>query len=592
MRNEEGNVLRRLRLVDVFRGGSRRDFMDCICGPLSGAVTDSSNIGELQKLKLGGELELCNLENSNEEQANGANIEEKVDLTHLSFKWSSNIKKEPDHYENVLGALRPPAKLQLLKVRSYKGAKFPAWMTDNSTWRHLTELHLVDCPLCMEFPEFWQLHDLQVLYLTGLDNLQCLCSGASNIMVSSAFGNLKKLKLQDLKSLNRWSTMEGDELTFPLLEDIHVKNCPKLTFLPKAPILRILKLKENSPHLSQSVLVSGYMSSLCQIKLSICADEAILLPVNEAEASVTKLKLFGCNMLFPTSQSRTTFGLWQCFRNLEKLELKSCDVLLFWPLREFHSLESLKELIVKSCNNLKVKPVNGEPAQGQLLPHLTSLKIEDCQDLTELFNLPPSLKSIQIHGCPKLKSVWDEQEDTELGTNTQDPSPSARVHSLPCLELFYINNCDNLPGFRDLPSSLQSLALYNCPKVQFLSGKLDALTCLAISGCETLRSLESCLGELPSLTTLMIERCKSLTSLPDGPRAYSSLESLEIKYCPAMKSLPGCLKQRLDSVEEKLLSHMRSSDPEEGTFWFLFYYLQAVPCVPVPIQEITNRSTS
>lgn len=358
--------------------------------------------------------------------------------------------------------------------------------------------------------------------------------------------------------------MEGDELTFPLLEDIHVKNCPKLTFLPKAPILRILKLEENSPHLSQSVLVSGYMSSLSQIKLSICADEAILLPVNEAEASVTKLKLFGCNMLFTTSQSRTTLGLWQCFRNLEKLELKSCDVLLFWPLREFHSLESLKELIVKSCNNLKVKPVDGEPAQGQLLPHLTSLQIEDCQDLTELFNLPLSLKSIDIDGCPKLKSVWDEQEDTELGTNTQDPSPSARVHSLPCLETFYINDFDNLPGFRDLPSSLQSLALFNCPKVQFLSGKLDALTCLAISGCETLRSLESCLGDLPSLTTLMIERCKSLTSLPDGPRAYSSLESLEIKYCPAMKSLPGCLKQRLDSVEEKLLSHMRSSDPQEG----------------------------
>jgi hypothetical protein len=155
-----------------------------------------------------------------------------------------------------------------------------------------------------------------------------------------------------------------------------------------------------------------------------------------------------------------------------------------------------------------------------------------------------------------------------LGTNTQDPSPSARVHSLPCLETFYINDFDNLPGFRDLPSSLQSLALFNCPKVQFLSGKLDALTCLAISGCETLRSLESCLGDLPSLTTLMIERCKSLTSLPDGPRAYSSLESLEIKYCPAMKSLPGCLKQRLDSVEEKLLSHMRSSDPREGTSWF------------------------
>uniref|UniRef100_A0A0E0MW70 NB-ARC domain-containing protein n=1 Tax=Oryza rufipogon TaxID=4529 RepID=A0A0E0MW70_ORYRU len=543
-----------------------------------GNALDSSNIGELQKLNLRSELELCNLENSSEEQANGANIKQKVDLTHLSFKWSSDIKKEPEHYENVLGALRPPAKLQLLKVRSYKGANFPTWMTDNSTLRHLTELHLVDCPLCMEFPEFWQLHALQVLYLTGLDNLQCLCSGASNIMVSSAFGNLKKLKLQDLKSLNRWSTMEGDEPTFPLLEDIHVKNCPMLTRLPNTPNLRILKLKENRPHLSQSVLVSRYMSSLSQIKLSICDDEAMLLPVNEVEASVTKLKLFGCNMLFTSSQSRTTLGLWKCFRNLEKLEIKSCAVLMFWPLREFHSLESLKELRVKSCNNLKAKPVDGEPAQGQPLPHLTSLQINSCQELSELFNLPRSLNYIYIHSCPKLKSVWDEQEDTELGsahadqlatlrTNTQDPSPSAREHHLPCLEFLSISNSgDNLSGFRDLPPSLKGLSLHDCPKVQFLSGKLDALRYLSINSCKSLRSLELCPGDLPSLTTLRIVSCKSLTSLPDGPRAYSSLESLEIKYCPAMKSLPGRLQQCLESLEEKHLSHMRSSDPQEGKY--------------------------
>uniref|UniRef100_A0A0E0C1V3 R13L1/DRL21-like LRR repeat region domain-containing protein n=1 Tax=Oryza meridionalis TaxID=40149 RepID=A0A0E0C1V3_9ORYZ len=533
-----------------------------------GNGSDCSNIEEIQYLNLGGELELCKLENGNEEQATAANIQKKVDLTHLSFKWSNDIKKEPEHYQNVLGALRFHAKLQLLKIQSYKGANFPSWMTDVSTFMHLTELHFVDCPLCMEIPGVWQLPALQVLYLIGLDNLRCLCSGASNMMVSSAFENLKKLKLQDLKCLNRWSTMEGDELTFPLLEDIHVKNCPMLTRLPNTPNLRILKLKENRPHLSQSVLVSRYMSSLSQIKLSICDDEAMLLPVNEAEASVTKLKLFGCNMLFTSSQSRTTLGLWQCFRNLKNLEIKSCAVLVF-------CLELLKELIVKSCNNLQGKPVDGEPAQGQPLPHLALLEIEDCQDLKELFNLPPSLKCIEITECPKLESIWGEQEDTELGsahadqlatlrTNTQDPSPSAREHRLSCLECLGICICDNLSGFHDLPPSLQQLYLYSCPKVQFLSGKLDALRTLSIESCKSLRSLESCLGDLPSLTTLRIERCRSLTSLPDGPRAYSSLESLRISYCPAMKSLPGRLQQCLESLEDQELSLTRSSDPREG----------------------------
>uniref|UniRef100_A0A0D9V0U7 NB-ARC domain-containing protein n=1 Tax=Leersia perrieri TaxID=77586 RepID=A0A0D9V0U7_9ORYZ len=302
----------------------------------------------------------------------------KVNLTHLSFKWSGGITKDPEHYQNVLSTLRSHAMLQLLKLWSCKGANFPMWMTDNGTLRHLTELNLIDCPLCMEIPEFWQLRDLEVLCLIGLDNLKCLCSGDSNIWVSSAFDNLKELKLQDLKNVNR-SQMKEHELTFPMLEDIHVNNCTQLTLLPKAPKLKILKLKENKPHLSHAILRSRYMSSLSQIKLLMCDDGEILSPINEAEASVTKLKLFGCNMLVTSSRNNTGLG-----NKSRKTGIKSCVVLDCWPLREFHSLESL----LKSCNNLKDKPVDEEPAQGQLLPHFTTLEIDDCRELIELFNLP------------------------------------------------------------------------------------------------------------------------------------------------------------------------------------------------------------
>ena len=239
--------------------------------------------------------------------------------------------------------------------------------------------------------------------------------------------------------------------------------------------------------------------------------------------------------------------------------------------------------------------MDGEPIQGigQLLPRLKSLGIRNCQELTEIFNLPWSLKTIDIYRCPRLKSIYGKQEDSESGSahaeqlttllskRMPDPSSSAAAaateHLLPCLERLNIGHCDSFTKVPDLPPSLQILHMYNCPNVRFLSGKLDALDSLYISDCKNLRSLGPCLGNLPSLTSLSIYRCKSLVSLPDGPGAYSSLETLEIKYCPAMKSLPGRLQQRLDSLEEKDLSNMRSSDPREGIHSaFHFCFLRAV----------------
>jgi hypothetical protein len=576
-----------------------------------GNSSDCSNVGEIHDLNLGGELELGKLENANEEQAIAANIKEKVDLTHLCFKWSNDIEKDPEHYQNVLGALRPHAKLQLLKVQSFKGTNFPTWMTDVCTFMNLTEIHLVDCPLCKEIPKFWKLPALEVLHLTGLNKLQSLCSGASDVIMCSAFQKLKKLKLQHLKSLKRWGTMEGklgDEAIFPVLEDIHIKNCPELTVIPEAPKIGTLKLEENKPHLSLLVVGSRYMSLLSKMELSIDDIEAALIPdqssvetlddkdIWNSEASVTEMKLDGCNMFFPTTPSKPTVGLWKWCKYLQKLEIKSCDVLIHWPQREFQSLESLNELTVESCKNLKgIMPVDGEPIQGigQLLPRLKFLGIRNCQELTEIFNLPWSLKTIDIYRCPRLKSIYGKQEDSESGSahaeqlttllskRMPDPSSSAAAaateHLLPCLEHLNIGHCDSFTKVPDLPPSLQILHMYNCPNVRFLSGKLDALDSLYISDCKNLRSLGPCLGNLPSLTSLSIYRCKSLVSLPDGPGAYSSLETLEIKYCPAMKSLPGRLQQRLDSLEEKDLSNMRSSDPWEGIHSaFHFSFLRAV----------------
>ncbi|PUZ68908.1 hypothetical protein GQ55_2G066600 [Panicum hallii var. hallii] len=132
-------------------------------------------------------------------------------------------------------------------------------------------------------------------------------------------------------------------------------------------------------------------------------------------------------------------------------------------------------------------------------------------------------------------------------------SSAANHRSLPCLEYLSIERCNRLSEVANLPPSIKILNINSCGNLQSLSGKLDVVQKLAIISCSRLESLESCVGELRSLENLMLDGCKSLVSLPDGPQAYSSLRVLQLKDCDGIKSLPPGLRSRLDCLEKKLI---------------------------------------
>ena len=44
--------------------------------------------------------------------------------------------------------------------------------------------------------------------------------------------------------------IEGKEVTFPVLETVAIKSCPKLTGLPEAPKLKSIEVNEGKPQLS------------------------------------------------------------------------------------------------------------------------------------------------------------------------------------------------------------------------------------------------------------------------------------------------------------------------------------------------------
>ncbi|CAD6212315.1 unnamed protein product [Miscanthus lutarioriparius] len=209
-----------------------------------GSSSSCSTVGELQHLNLRGELDLNGLENATEEHVKAASLGIKEKLTHLSLKWNSEDDEEliSDCHSKVLDALKPPGGMEMLRIVNYKGSNIPTWVKDLGLFQQqLTELHLIGCTMCEDFPEFSHMRVLQVLHLKKLYKLRSLCRNIAFM----EFSALKELKLCDLKSLERWVASEGkgDEVTFPVLEKICIKDCPKLTTLPEAPTIKVEKDK-------------------------------------------------------------------------------------------------------------------------------------------------------------------------------------------------------------------------------------------------------------------------------------------------------------------------------------------------------------
>ncbi|CAM0878424.1 unnamed protein product [Alopecurus aequalis] len=522
-----------------------------------------STIRELRDLNLGGELKLSCLQHVTEEDAKSSGIGSKENLVSLSLEWSDDTIGEQDQQKCVLDALKPPAVLEFLRIRSYKGTDFPSWFTYLTMLQHLRELHLDGCTMCDDFPQFGLFKALEVLVLKRLDKLQSLCNHSS----SAAFQVLKKLKLVKLEIFQRWVATEGEELRFPLLENVEIKHCPLLTTLPEAPKLKVIRLKEEKAQLSLTIFRSRYMSCLRELFLSVSDTEATPAPKldEDREVSLSVIKLDGCNFLFPSSPPRPAAGVRKWFGQLVSLRINSCDTLMYWPEEEFPSLVSLENLHIRSCSKLigrtKVKefPTRGK---DQLLPNLKILVIGGCKSLTELFVLPPSLTMILILNCDSLESMLgqddralDSQQQFDIAASSENcndlssasmpgSSSPSRINALPCLD--YLHICD-------------------CKKLRFVPAQLDALRNLTITHCCLLESLAS-LGDLPLLEVLELRNSRQLVSVPGSPVNYSKLEQVTIKYCPAMNMEPlhAHLRQRSNRLLHEDISSAGSSHPDEG----------------------------
>ncbi|CAM0908725.1 unnamed protein product [Alopecurus aequalis] len=511
-----------------------------------GSGSNCSNVRELRNLNLGGQLELCHLENVTEEDAQAANLVRKKGLRELTLKWTVT---GGEYDASVLEKLKPHDGLQAIRIDSYGGNAIPTW---KAMLRNIAEIHLFRC------------EKLQRLFSLDSDT-------------SFAFQNLKELTLEGLVCLERlWEidndAVQGEEMMFPLLEklcirrceklialpehatfpnlqDVHIQGCPQLTTTVKSAQLSALIVEGHEAELFP--WVARHMTSLINLQLTSSEDntETTLAAAEHGLREVVNGKEKWSDRDFPLAvlelngfKSGIT-ELCACFIHLQDLSIFRSDALVQWPEKEFQGLVSLRKLQIKGCKNLTgyVQP-HAEPSTSsemkQLLPLLESLTMWSYGSLVEVFNVPPSLRKMEIANCNKLESTFGrrvQQERSALSIHQGSSSIAEVSSSSPRagaehLEELILLNCHGLTGALHLPPSLKVLVIYYC----------NGLT-----------SLGSRSGELPSLEGLSLFDCNTLASLPDGPQSYSSLQGLFIHNCPGVKTLPTSLQQRLGNLQHE-----------------------------------------
>ncbi|KAF6987057.1 hypothetical protein CFC21_004735 [Triticum aestivum] len=348
----------------------------------------------------------------------------------------------------------------------------------------LEELSIQECPKLINLPE--------------APLLQEPCSEGGYRLVRSAFPALKVLTMKCLDSFQRWdAATEGELILFPQLEKLSIEECPKVIGLPEAPKLSVLYIEDGKQEIFHCV--DRYLSSLTNLTLRLehteTTSEAECTSIVLADSKekwnqkspLTVVELGCCNSFFGPGALEP----WDYFVHLEKLEIGRCDVLVHWPEKVFQSLVSLRRLEISSCRSLTgYAEAPLEPSaskRSQHLPGLESLNLYHCANLVEMFNVPASLKKMDIYGCIKLESIFSKQqgmaEFVQVSSSSEEIMPAAvselpsspMNYFCPCLEELSLIECGSLPAVLNLPPSLKDIFIAGCNSIQVLSCQLGGL---------------------------------------------------------------------------------------------------------------------
>jgi hypothetical protein len=224
------------------------------------------------------------------------------------------------------------------------------------------------------------------------------------------------------------------------------------------------------------------------------------------------------------------------------------------------NLSNLVRIVLVDCGRLKhIPPLNGIPSLKELcIISMDDLEYIDSEGVggkgASMFF--PSLKRLEIFGCPILKGWWKRWSRDDMNDDTDESTieEGLRMLFFPRLSSLRIYQCPNLtsmPLFPTLDDDLHLVNTSSMPLQQTMEmtspvsstsssftrplSKLNSLFMFAIHEMESLPEVG--LQNLSSLRRLTITACSRLKSLPLPDQGMHSLHELHIKECRELKSL-------------------------------------------------------
>ncbi|KAG4127084.1 hypothetical protein ERO13_D10G197251v2 [Gossypium hirsutum] len=392
-------------------------------------------IRELMNLSnLRGELCISGLQNIAEPRdAWMARLSDKSRLENLELQWSKDFENRREEVEKkVMDGFQPSKKLMELSIKFYCGEMLANWVGDSS-FNCLQSLCLDDCRNLLSLPSIGKLPLLKKVRIKGLRSVRTVGVELFGENTTNTFSSLEILEFVDMLNWERWNLCEVDEEArkFPKLRELFIKYCPSLLgsmpdYLPSLKKLAIRSCGkliisiQNFPLLSEleihgchEVIYKGFVD-YSSIKRISCPP-LVSIGTEEEREELMQLKIPSStvNMIIKNCErlEKLSTTLYS-LTLLMKLELNGCPKLTSVARSNLPS--NLEVLIIQSCQNLQCLLLDeGEDVDSNNACVLQKLNIFSCESLKRINRsvLPSTLKTLEIYLCPKLESISQEIQD-------------------------------------------------------------------------------------------------------------------------------------------------------------------------------------
>ncbi|WVZ48835.1 hypothetical protein U9M48_000237 [Paspalum notatum var. saurae] len=561
------------------------------CFVVGSGGEECSGLGELNDLNIDGSLELTQLENvAKATSAKSPNLGKKKELRQPSLRWTRGEEQEEEKqcgHGKVLEALEAHNKLLALTISYYQGNRFPPWM---GTLKNMVELRLFNCMKTEQLPLLWQLPELQLLHLEGLENLQSLCSKCR----PSMFGKLKDLSLADLYGFDSFFSEagQGEEVAFPQLEILYIKGCNSLKALPEGAVL---------PSESHGGGDNNAMARSAFPRLKRLALED-LRSFERWEAADAGLEIKAAEQPWEAVDSLEVVKAEQrrmvVFPLLETVHIDYCPQLTTLPralkLGELYVNRAKEDMPSLELSDIINNVDDGKGEERSWDHHMSSvtvmrlycsdgfflgsrallalwacfgqlqdLNIWDCHKLEywpeKEFEGLVSLRTLRINGCNSLEgyAAHAAATDGQATPSSEEEEERRSLQLLPRLESLEICDCTSLVEVLNAPAALKRMSIDKTPSSSSLkhhhqeggSSSTDDVT--AASTAAAVYEEEEL--SLPAAASTTSHHQDNLSLLPSSS---SLLESLEIYSCGGLSEVLG-LPPSLREIEIGDCSNLR-----------------------------------